>query len=219
MKRFKPPFQVFFSDLRRNSYLLPIEEWAQLETKWNKICAYMRDWNALFDKELSEPLASIAEWLATGEKLVHSGLELDGKSDVEAMKYMERTVSHHHQHFKIFPLQRERFYQFAQSKQSQEVRPELIKMLRKRIETLSTEYQIRMQTLLLLQVHYKILVFTEDLEQKLKTWRTAHSLSLLKRWISEYQVSFSVNWGLPNFEFRPKQKHVLVNKARNFCNS
>jgi hypothetical protein len=63
-------------------------------------------------------------------------------------------------------------------------------MLRKRIETLSTEYQIRMQTLLLLQVHYKILVFVEDLEQKLKTWRTAHSLSLLKRWISEYHVSF-----------------------------
>jgi hypothetical protein len=123
--------------LRRNSHLLQVEEWTKLEEKWNKICAYMRDWNALFDKELPEPLASIAEWLATGEKLVHSGnffglnfdflnqnffvffglnfdflnqnflvffglnfdflgLELDGKSDLEAMKYMERTVSFHH---------------------------------------------------------------------------------------------------------------------------
>jgi hypothetical protein len=62
-------------------------------------------------------------------------------------------------------------------------------MLRKRIETLSTEYNIRMKMLLLLQAHYKILVFIEDLEQKLKTWRTAHSLSLLKRWINEYQVN------------------------------
>lgn len=88
-------------------------------------------------------------------------------------------------------MQRERFYAIAQTgkAQGQEVRPELIKMLRKRIETLSTEYHLRMQTLLLLQVHYKILVFIEDLEQKMKTWRTAHSLSLLKRWINEYQVS------------------------------
>lgn len=56
----------------------------------------MQQWNALFDRELPEPLASIAEWLSTGEKLVHSGLELDGKSNVDAMKYMERTVAFHH---------------------------------------------------------------------------------------------------------------------------
>jgi hypothetical protein len=82
--------------LRRNSHLLQIEEWTQLEEKWNKICAYIREWNTLFDKELPEPLASIAEWLATGEKLVHSGLELDGKSDSETMKYMEKIISYHH---------------------------------------------------------------------------------------------------------------------------
>jgi hypothetical protein len=64
----------------------------------------MHDWDTLFDRELPEPLSTIAEWLATGEKLVHSGLELDNKSDVEAMKYMERTVSYHHVRFLEFQM-------------------------------------------------------------------------------------------------------------------
>ncbi|KAI6207377.1 hypothetical protein M3Y96_00002700 [Aphelenchoides besseyi] len=61
-------------------------------------------------------------------------------------------------------------------------------MLRKRIEALSTEYHMRIQTLLLLQVHYKILVFVADLNKKIESWKVAHSSSILQRWIGEFQA-------------------------------
>lgn len=73
---------------------------------------------------------------------------------------------------------------------SRAVRKELIAPLQTRFDALCADYRIRLETLLLIQAHYKILSLIEELDTKMERWRTGDSLLLFTHWLDEYNVTF-----------------------------
>ncbi|CAD5207567.1 unnamed protein product [Bursaphelenchus okinawaensis] len=182
--------KAFYNDLKQNHHVLEASEWDMVNDQWTQICIKMSEWNKAFDKKLPQPLMTIADWLNGGEKIIGEKLELDKKSNSQIVKYLEQMIVKHNAYFKTFPIQRERFYTVAQTglANGQKVDAEIIKTMRKRVEYLSQEVHQRMKSLLLLQIHFRIQCFVDELEKKINLWKSPPNLAALKRFQADYKA-------------------------------
>lgn len=88
-------------------------------------------------------------------------------------------------HFKSMPMQKQKLERAIYDSR---IDKELLAPLEVRLESLSHEYKIRRETLLLLRAHYRILVFVEELGRRMDIWKSAESFAALQQWFAEYKV-------------------------------
>jgi hypothetical protein len=180
--------RVLFNQLRDESHSLPPDDWTKILSEWKSFSELLREWSHRLENELPEPLMNLAQWLSSGEQLVHSSIDVNREKAKHSLWALDSMIDNLEKHFKSMPMQKQKL---ERAIFDDRVSKELLAPLEVRIQALSDEYKIRRETLLLLRAHYRILVFVEELGKKMDIWKSAESFSALQQWLTEYNVSFS----------------------------
>uniref|UniRef100_A0A914YAR8 Calponin-homology (CH) domain-containing protein n=2 Tax=Panagrolaimus TaxID=55784 RepID=A0A914YAR8_9BILA len=175
--------RVLFNQLRDESHQLPPEEWAKILSEWKSISELLREWSHRLENDLPEPLMNLAQWLSSGEQLVHSSIDINREKAKHSLWALDSMIDNLEKHFKSMPVQKQKL---DRAIHDDRVGRELLAPLEVRLQALSDEYKIRRETLLLLRAHYRILVFVEELGKKMDIWKSAESFSALQQWLTEY---------------------------------
>uniref|UniRef100_A0A0K0F4A9 Nuclear anchorage protein 1 (inferred by orthology to a C. elegans protein) n=1 Tax=Strongyloides venezuelensis TaxID=75913 RepID=A0A0K0F4A9_STRVS len=178
-----------FELIRQHRKQLPSEDWSKLEGKWKFIHENINERSVELEKQLPEPLSSIHYWLGVAENLVNIRFETDGLSGSEGLKKINTIIEKLKLHFSNYGTYCERFgivYETGKI-EKKPVNKEFLNKMKERLENVKSDYDEAMEGLLLLQAHYMILNYIEELNGKMDLWRAGDSLDLVKRWLKEYR--------------------------------
>uniref|UniRef100_A0AC34Q093 Uncharacterized protein n=1 Tax=Panagrolaimus sp. JU765 TaxID=591449 RepID=A0AC34Q093_9BILA len=175
--------RILFNQLREESHNLQPDEWTRILADWKAISEILREWSNRLESELPKPLMDLSQWLSSGEQLVHSSIDVSRDKARHSLWALDSMIENLKKHFKSLESQRNKLERtLADTK----IPTEILAPLEIRLESLADEYKIRLETLLLIRSHYRILVLIEELGKKIETWRNADSFGAIKMWYDEY---------------------------------
>uniref|UniRef100_A0AAF5CT37 Calponin-homology (CH) domain-containing protein n=1 Tax=Strongyloides stercoralis TaxID=6248 RepID=A0AAF5CT37_STRER len=178
-----------FDLIKQHKKQLPSQDWSNLEGNWKAITENIHEKGVVFEKQLPEPLSSIHFWLGCGENLVNARIETEKLSGREGLKKINTMIEKLKLHFSNYPTHCQRFgivYETGKA-EKQIVNRDFLNKMKERLDNIKNDYDETMEGLLLLQAHYMVLTYIEELNGKMDLWRAGDSLELVKRWLKEYR--------------------------------
>ncbi|VDK44324.1 unnamed protein product, partial [Anisakis simplex] len=179
-----------YLSLREKSTTLPRDEWNRIESGWKRIGELLIEQSHGFESELPASLSGLAKWLCTAEEIIRRPIDLRVDDAQQTYSRINETIEQHRMCFSDYPSRAERFQSVYLSRRcdNREIAGEFLEPLKTRLDAVSHEAPRRLQHLHHLKSYYRILAYTESLNQKLELWRSGDSASLVSRWIGEYKV-------------------------------
>ncbi|CAL2029318.1 unnamed protein product [Caenorhabditis brenneri] len=165
-----------------------VEELVEIEKKWDCIRETLEKYARRSERELPEPFASHATWLAGAEHILSRPLDLDANDAKKTVTMLQKLISEHQKYMEELPKRREQFDDAVKhgGLGGRPVAPEFSEPLKARYEQIEEENEPRISTLRILITHYILLQYLQHIDEKIILWRTADSVTLLLRWIKEY---------------------------------
>uniref|UniRef100_A0A1I7TJX3 Calponin-homology (CH) domain-containing protein n=2 Tax=Caenorhabditis tropicalis TaxID=1561998 RepID=A0A1I7TJX3_9PELO len=165
-----------------------VEELVEIEKKWDCIRETLEKYARRSERELPEPFASHATWLAGAEHILSRPLDLDPTDAKKTVTMLQKLISEHQKYLEELPKRRESFEDSVKhgGLGGRPVAPEFSEPLRARFIQIEEENEPRISTLRILITHYILLQYLQHIDEKIILWRTADSVTLLLRWIKEY---------------------------------
>uniref|UniRef100_A0A8R1HXP6 Calponin-homology (CH) domain-containing protein n=1 Tax=Caenorhabditis japonica TaxID=281687 RepID=A0A8R1HXP6_CAEJA len=165
-----------------------VDELVEIENKWDAIRETLEKYARRAERNLPEPFASIATWLAGAEHILSRPLTLDAHDAPKTCQMLQKLISEHQKCMEELPGKREEFENAAQhgGLGGRPAAPEFSEPLRARFAQIEEENEPRIATLRILLTHYILLQYLQNIDEKINLWRTADSVTLLLRWIKEY---------------------------------
>ncbi|EGT50695.1 hypothetical protein CAEBREN_32304 [Caenorhabditis brenneri] len=165
-----------------------VEELVEIEKKWDCIRETLEKYARRSERELPEPFASHATWLAGAEHILSRPLDLDANDAKKTVTMLQKLISEHQKYMEELPKRREEFDDAVKhgGLGGRPVAPEFSEPLKARYEQIEEENEPRISTLRILITHYILLQYLQHIDEKIILWRTADSVTLLLRWIKEY---------------------------------
>ncbi|PIC51505.1 hypothetical protein B9Z55_001996 [Caenorhabditis nigoni] len=165
-----------------------VEELVEIEKKWDCIRETLEKYARRSERELPEPFASHATWLAGAEHILSRPLDLDANDAKKTVGMLQKLISEHQKYLEDLPKQRDEFEEAVKhgGLGGRPVAPEFSEPLRARYAQIEEENEPRISTLRILITHYILLQYLQHIDEKIILWRTADSVTLLLRWIKEY---------------------------------
>uniref|UniRef100_A0A1I7WTZ7 DHC_N1 domain-containing protein n=1 Tax=Heterorhabditis bacteriophora TaxID=37862 RepID=A0A1I7WTZ7_HETBA len=170
----------------RNSFT--VEELAEIEKKWDSIRCQLDAATSRAESQLPEPYSSLSKWTINGQLIITTPLNLTTDEPKKCVTTLQKMISEHNSHFVNLTAKQEELRKVMKTGgvAGHSLAAEYVEPIRIRLNTLAEEAPLKLASLKILLSHYTVLAYIDDLEQNMDLWRSADSLSLLNRWIKEY---------------------------------
>uniref|UniRef100_A0A0N4Z7F2 Calponin-homology (CH) domain-containing protein n=1 Tax=Parastrongyloides trichosuri TaxID=131310 RepID=A0A0N4Z7F2_PARTI len=179
-----------FELIRSHRKELAPESWRDIEGKWKLISENIHERSIVLEKQLPEPLSSIHYWLTVSENLVNYNFNFEKTNNSDNLKMINRMIEKIMLHYSNYNTHCDRFKIVYESGKAEKkvVNREFLEKMKGRLENAKNDYNTTLEGLLLLQGHYRILTYIEELNNKMDLWRAADSVDLVNRWLKEYRL-------------------------------
>lgn len=150
-----------------------VEELVEIEKKWDCIRETLEKYARRSERDLPEPFASIATWIAGAEHILSRPLDLDATDAKKTVTMLQKLISEHQKYMEDLPKRQEDFEEAVKhgGLGGRPVAPEFSEPLRARFAQIEEENEPRISTLRILTTHYILLQYLQHIDEKIILWR------------------------------------------------